>query len=88
MLSTSDELSPAWVLTLTESDCTVVLQQKCDIATLIIFIFYYYYYYYYSSNATIATQLLKRLPIELGQLQMDKSAAETSKLTAFSRLTL
>ena len=26
------------MLTLTESDCTVVLQQKCDNATLIIFI--------------------------------------------------
>ena len=38
VLSTSDELSPAWLLTLTESDCTVVLQQKCDNATLIIFI--------------------------------------------------
>ena len=38
MLSTSDELSPAWLLTLTESDCTVVLQQKCDNATLILFI--------------------------------------------------
>jgi len=37
-LSTSDELSPAWLLTLTESDCTVVLQQKCDNATLIILI--------------------------------------------------
>ena len=35
MLSTSDELLPAWLLT--ESDCTVVLQQKCDNATLIIF---------------------------------------------------
>ena len=38
VLSTCDELSPAWLLTLTESDCTVVLQQKCDNATLIIFI--------------------------------------------------
>jgi len=37
--------------TLTESDCTVVLQQKCDNATLIIFIFYYYYYHYYYSHA-------------------------------------
>ena len=38
VLSTSDELSPAWLLTLTESDRTVVLQQKCDNATLIIFL--------------------------------------------------
>jgi len=38
LLSTSDELSHAWLLTLTESDCTVVLQQKCYNATLIIFI--------------------------------------------------
>jgi len=47
VLSTSDELSLAWILTLTESDCTVVLQQKCDNATLINY--YYYYYYYYTS---------------------------------------
>ena len=38
VLSASDELSRAWLLTLTESDCTVVLQQKCDNATLIILI--------------------------------------------------
>ena len=46
VLFTSDELSPAWLLTLTASDCTVVLQQKCDNATLIIFI---------STNTTTTT---------------------------------
>ena len=31
-------LTVTYLATLTESDCTVVLQQKCDSATLIIFI--------------------------------------------------
>ena len=71
--------TPAWLLTLTESDCTVVMQQKCDNATLIIF------FSTTSTSTSTTTTITTCLPSAYLPVSVRQNAATCSPLASWGR---